>query len=180
MNSLNKVQKWAKVLKIVCMVCFVALVVGATLLGLAAIFGNTVMGTLVRNADVDIIGILDEQGISVNTVRAAALCGFTECAFYAVLFAFAVKYLRDELRMGTPFTCEFAKKTKILAILSLALPAAADLAASVVGGLFSSEFSAEININIIVGLLLFAASAVFRYGSDLEGYGKDYSYYADN
>ncbi|MDO4816134.1 MAG: hypothetical protein Q4A83_05970 [Bacillota bacterium] len=180
MYSLNKVQKWAKAFKIICVVLFVCCVVAATFLAVVAIFGSAVAGTLISTGNVEIIGLIDDMNIDMAAMQVEALCQTVSSAFAAVFFAFAVKYLKDELRMGTPFTVEFSKKMRILAILSLALPAASEMIVVIIGTLMKTDtsFDFTFSVDIFLALILFALSAVLRYGSDLEGYGKDYSYYA--
>ncbi len=174
MKSLETVQKWAKAFKIICTIFLVLCIVGAVLLGAVAALGDAVAGKLASIGEVSINGLFDADGLDVENIRLTAVCGLVELGFAIALLCIAVKYLKEELESGTPFTYSFAKKTNILAILTLALPIAADLICSIIDSAAGIGGEIGFKIDITLALVLFAAAAVFKYGADISDAGKEF------
>ena len=171
MKSLETVQKWMKAFKIICVVLLVICLIGAAGLLLGIVAGNDIMGTVASYGGVEINGILDGVDFDGGNVAAACASGLVEVVFTVVLFIFAIKYLKKELKSGTPFTYEFAKNMKTLAILSLVLPIAASFICSVIANVGGLSESVGVKVNIMTALLLFAAAAVFKHGADIMNMG---------
>ncbi len=173
MKSLETVQKWAKAFKIICTIFLVLCIVAAVLLGAAAVLGDKASGTLASIGELSINGLFDADGPEAENVRLAAVCGLVELGFAIVLLGIAVKYLKDELESGTPFTYSFAKRINTLAILTLVLPIAADIICSVIDSAAGTGGEIGFKIDITLALVLFAAAAVFKYGADITDAGKE-------
>ena len=183
MKSLESVQKWMKAFKIIAKVVMIVCIVTAVMMALAVALGDLVVGTLTTVGNVDIHGLLAAEGvedISIATVRIICLCGVLAACVGIALSAIAVKFLNKELKAGTPFTYEFAKDVKTLAILFIVLPLAIDFISSIILNLagISSEISGK--IELLTALLLFAAATVFKYGADLLNERKEETENAEN
>lgn len=183
MKSLESVQKWMKAFKIIAKVVMIVCIVTAVMMALAVALGDLVVGTLTTVGNVDIHGLLAAEGvedISMATVRIICLCGVLAACVGIALSAIAVKFLNKELKAGTPFTYEFAKDVKTLAILFIVLPLAIDFISSIILNLagISSEISGK--IELLAALLLFAAATVFKYGADLLNERKEETENAEN
>lgn len=89
----------------------------------------------------------------------------------AVVAKFINVYFKHELKAGTPFTFEGAKEMLRLGIITIAVPAGASLAATIVfdimaaGSGLDSEFNFEISLGM--GLMFLALSPLLKHGTEL-------------
>lgn len=179
MKSLETVQKWMNAFRIICKILLIICIVGGVLCILGATFGERAMGTVATYGDVSIVGLIDEDGINAGVLRAVLTCAVVGCVSLAVLFGIAAKYLKRELADGTPFTYDFSKNMRTLAILALVLPIASDFISSFIANAAGLTDEVGTKFDIIPVLLLFAASAVFKYGADVLDRKED-TPYAEN
>ena len=168
MKSLITVQKWAKAFKIIATVVLIICLVAVAMSLLGMIFGDAVMGTIATVGNVNIKGIAELEDFDMENLTLYFLCAVIELGAVCAILITAIVYLKKELASGTPFTYEFAKNTRTLAILTLALPIAADLLTSLILGA-GEGMSTE--IDVFAALALFAASAVFKHGADIMNMG---------
>lgn len=180
MESLVKVQKWMKAFKIICTILLVICIVGAAICVLGAVLGGSFVGPIASVGSINIMGITADASISAAALSTVLLCAAVSCVFLCVLFGLGVKYLKCELEDGTPFTYDFSKNMKTMAILSLVLPIASDFITSFIMNVQGFSDSIGTKIDIIPALLLFAISAVFKYGADILDSGKEDTSYAEN
>lgn len=88
----------------------------------------------------------------------------------AVLFGFAVSYLKTEQAEGTPFTEKGAEMLKKLGIRCIYIPIVAAVLASVVSALMNAREVTDFSDlpGVATGIVLILASLIFRYGAQLE------------
>ena len=90
------------------------------------------------------------------------------------IFKKAQHYFEFELKEGTPFTDNGAKKIKELGILVIAVPIVASVISSIIYLILRAtlhdvgEFDIDFKISLSFGLFLLFLSAVFRYGASLK------------
>lgn len=171
-KTLKTIQTLSKIGKIVSKIVFICCIVGfvACLVSLVLGVGT---GELVRLGGVSIRGILEEQaGISVGTVYAATAVGLLLCAGEAVVAKYAELYFKHELQAGTPFTMDGAGELLRLGILTIVIPLAATVAASVTYEILAqylpdvADFQMENGGSVGTGILFIIMSLLCRLGAE--------------
>lgn len=180
MESLVKVQKWMKAFKIICTVLLIICIVGGAICVLGVGLGGSHIIPMANIGSINVMGITADASMSAAALRTVLLCAVVSCVFLCVLFGLGAKYLKRELEDGTPFTYDFSKNMKTMAILVLVLPIVSDFITSFIMNVQGFSDSVGTKIDIIPALLLFAISAVFKYGADVLDGGKEDPDYAEN
>ena len=171
-KSLKTVQTVCKVCKVLAEIAFVLLIVGAVLVLAAAIFtGTGNFDALVSSGALVLDEMLQQTGVTQDYMVAVFVCLTIIIAAEAVVAKFINVYFKHELKAGTPFTFEGAKEMLRLGIITIAAPAGASLAATIVFGIMAagsgldSEFNFEISLGM--GLMFLALSPLLKHGTEL-------------
>lgn len=171
-KSLKTVQTVCKVCMVLAEIAFVLLVVIVALMLAAAIFtGTGKMDALLSSGALALNEMLQQYGATQEYVTAVLVCMTIIIAAEAVVAKFINVYFKHELKAGTPFTFEGAKEMLRLGIITIAVPAGASLAATVVfdimaaGSGLDSEFNFEISLGM--GLMFLALSPLLKHGTEL-------------
>lgn len=171
-KSLKTVQTVCKVCMVLAEIAFVLFVVIVALMLAAAIFtGTGKMDALLSSGALALNEMLQQYGATQEYVTAVLVCMTIIIAAEAVVAKFINVYFKHELKAGTPFTFEGAKEMLRLGIITIAVPAGASLAATVVfdimaaGSGLDSEFNFEISLGM--GLMFLALSPLLKHGTEL-------------
>lgn len=171
-KSLKTVQTICKVCKVLAEIAFVMFVVIVALMLVAAIFtGTGNFDALVSSGGVVLDEMLQQSGVTQEYVTAVLVCMTIIIAAEAIVAKFINVYFKHELKAGTPFTFEGAKEMLRLGIITIAVPAGASLAATIVFGIMAagsgldSEFNFEISLGL--GLMFLALSPLLKHGTEL-------------
>lgn len=171
-KSLNTVQKICKVCKVLAEIAFVMFVVIVALMLACGIFiGAGKMDALMSSGALVLDEMLQQSGVTQEYVTAVLVCMTIIIAAEAVVAKFINVYFKHELKAGTPFTFEGAKEMLRLGIITIAVPAGASLAATIVFGIMAagsgldSEFNFEISLGM--GLVFLALSPLLKHGTEL-------------
>lgn len=171
-KSLKTVQTVCKVCMVLAEIAFVLFVVIVALMLAAAIFtGAGKMDALLSSGALALDEMLQQYGATQEYVTAVLVCMTIIIAAEAVVAKFINVYFKHELKAGTPFTFEGAKEMLRLGIITIAVPAGASLAATIVfdimaaGSGLDSEFNFEISLGM--GLMFLALSPLLKHGTEL-------------
>ena len=168
LQTIQKLSKLGRILsKIVKIICIVAAILCAIGLILLAVGADQV----VKLGDVAIRALVENDGEqAIESLYAALVGAILLLAGEVVVAGFAARYFRHEYEAGTPFTREGAKEMKRLGILSLVIPIAAAILASIANQVIShgeSAFSANPEVSVTAGVLFLVVSVIFKYGAEI-------------
>ena len=178
MNTLDAIQKLAKLGRVLCRIAFVLAVVGVCgcVAGLLSVnFGS---GLPIKLGNVTLHGLIDaDHDVDVRSITATLSGWLVVCAGEAVLARSAACYFRNELAAGTPFTQAGARELLRLGILTLALPTGCAVAGRVVEGIVAGSLTVEkaagmdltlgSEASIVLGVMFLLGSLLCRYGAEL-------------
>ena len=165
MKSLDTVQKIAKVIHIICQVLFVCAIVGAAgaLIGALALFMLPILGERVVELIVSEVNVETAVQLAVGLIAESIfLCG------QIVAMGYVLRYLKNELADGTPFTARGAGELLKVGIISLAVPAGALAVSAIVVAIGNAQDVISNNYDMLGGIIMILMSFVFRYGAELE------------
>ena len=169
MKSLQTIQKTCKVFqtltKIAMILCFVGS--GLLLLGLVCGIVITSTGAVVSDGTETLYKLT--ASASLHEMTGTLLAEFVLTLTDALLFAYAYKYLSQELKDGTPFTETGALMVRKLGIKLIVMPIVAAVIAATIYASFGMD-AAEIDngSSTILGIALILVSLILSYGSELE------------
>ena len=170
MKSLQAIQKTCKVFqtltKIVMILCFVGS--GLLLLGL-------ICGIVISSTGAVIAGNMETLYRLTSSASFLEMVGTLQAEFVlvltdALLFAYAYKYLSQELKDGTPFTETGAIMVRKLGIKLIVMPIVAAVIAATIYASFGIVAIAEPDngASVVMGIALILVSLILRYGAELE------------
>ncbi len=178
MNTLDAIQKLAKLGRVLSRIAFVLAVVGvcgcvAGLLSLS--FGD---GGVVKLGGVTLHGLIDaDHDVDVRSIAATLSGWLVVCAGEAVLAWSAGRYFRNELAAGTPFTLAGARELLRLGILTLVLPIGCAVVGRVVEGIVAGSLAVEkaagmdltlgSEASVVLGVMFLLGALLCRYGAEL-------------
>lgn len=182
MKSLNTIQKLSQIGRIFSKIAFILSVIGfcGCIAGIISLsFGS---GEVTKIGGVALHNLLkSDYGYNVKSITAALVGWLVICAGEAVLAKFAEVYFKKELKAGTPFTLDGAKKMNRLGILTLAIPVGSaiigGIAEEIIAGFLKIETSAVLDIcfdneaNFALGIVFIIISLLCRYGAELADNG---------
>lgn len=171
-KSLKTVQTVCKVCMVLAEIAFVMFVVIVALMLAAAIFtGTGNFDALVSSGALILDDAIMYSGAEQEYVVAICVAIIIVFSAEAVVAKFINVYFKHELKAGTPFTFEGAKEMLRLGIITIAVPAGASLAATIVFGIMAvgsgldREFNFEISLGM--GLMFLALSPLLKHGTEL-------------
>lgn len=169
-NTLDKIQKIFSIAAIVVKVLYILCIIGAigSMVGFAALLAINIWGV----ENLEFLVKLD-AGFVMQTGLYGCVAGAISSAAHAVLLRYVLKYLENEMKAGTPFDLNGAKEIFSLGILTAAIPLGVSIANGIIHGIWSNfatlpeASGADPSGQVCTGLLMMAASLVFRYGAEL-------------
>lgn len=172
MNSLDIVQKLAKIGKILSKITYICAMIGACACLMGALLLPIGAGELLKIGGVSIHSILSRNiGIPQSCM---ALAGATIiCAGQVVLAKSSYAYFARELEAGTPFTHAGAKELQKLGILNICVPLACAIPAAILKGFAEQaantkwNVSTDIDGSITLGIVFVVVSLLCRCGAEL-------------
>lgn len=170
-KNLSVIQTIAKVTRIVLHVLYVISIVCGSICLAVAIMDMGIPVLKISDANIHI----SLEGLTSGADAFECIMDAIDFAASAVVLGFSVKYLKNELKAGTPFTAEGATELMILGIISAAVPIAADMLKGAATGIYAAIMKvdpstlaiSEQHLSSLIGLLLIAASFVLKYGAEL-------------
>ena len=172
MNSLEKIQKTVKVFHILSRVAMILSFVAAGIIlvsiGIWCDYsitkaigdGSSVINYFVGNA----------ENVSFEQALCVLLQEFVYSLTSGIILAWVCSYFFHELKDGTPFTKEGAKRILHLGIKTIVLPLVAAIIVGVIYGCYGIDEPSDIEngISVMFGIGLILISLVFKYGAELE------------
>ncbi len=165
MKSLKTVQTISKVLSILATIAFVFTIIGAagSLIGGFSLFFAQFLGQDI----VDMI-VAETHAPNISKLAIALIAESFFLAGVAVALGFTCRYLKNELKDGTPFTYRGSRELLYTGIISIAVPAGTLLISSVITAIFGvPEDLITNNYDITSGVLMILISFIFTYGADI-------------
>ena len=172
-KTLNTIQTIMKIGKVLSIIVFVCCIIGAAgcVLGILGLAIASAVDTL---ALWEIIMAISEGKGGVLTVGGAYfLCviGAISCAVEAVLAYLTLKYFKNELAAGTPFTFEGSKELFKLGLINicviLGLAALDGIVRGIFWGYLANADIAESPWSISTGVWMLLLSVFFKHGAEI-------------
>ena len=167
MNSLQAFQTFMKVFRVIAIIAFVCLVIAFA--GLIFIYFSAGSVEFIETLN----AVLIESGIEPfgDDIQAIVLSAAISILGAAVVTFMTMRYLKHEIKKGTPFDFDGAKELFVLSMVSIFLP----MVISFVNGLIVAgagttmlgETSMMTDSITGSGLILLAGSFAFKYGAEL-------------
>ena len=169
MKTLASIQKTYNVFKTLAKIAMILSFIwaGTLLLG--------VLGGIVWYNGGNIVGVPVEYALKLTQTGAilqmigVLLGDFVLALTDAMLFFFALRYFKQELADGTPFTASGAEQVKNLGIKTIVMPIVAILIAAVIHSCFGVERLGnwDNGTEIVLGIALILFSLILRHGAEL-------------
>ena len=169
MKSLQTIQKTCKVFQTLTKIAMILCFVGSGLLLLGLLCGIVISSTgAVISGNMETLYRLTSSASFLDMIG-TLLAEFVLVLTDALLFAYAYKYLSQELSDGTPFTETGAIMVRKLGIKLIVMPIVAAVIATTIYASFGMD-AAEIDngASTILGIILILVSLVLFYGAELE------------
>lgn len=175
MKTLEPIQKTYNVFKTLAKIAMIVsfLWAGTLLLG--------VLGGIVWQSGGNIVGVSAEYALKLTQTGAilqmigVLLGDFVLVLTDGLLFFFALRYFKQELADGTPFTNSGADEVMRLGIKTIVMPIVAIVLAAVIHSCFGVERLGnwDNGTEIVLGIALILFSLILRHGAELrEASGK--------
>lgn len=174
MKTLNTIQTISKIAKIICKIGYVCCIVGG-ILGVVGFLSLVFIPDGFKLGGVTIQGMIEKSpDVSVKSVLANVAAGVIMCIGYGILLKIAVRYFKNELDAGTPFTFDGAKELLRLGIYTICIPIATMIASKIVFEVMKRLIEADIpdptddiRLSAGVGIALIIMSVLCRYGAEI-------------
>lgn len=169
-KSLKTIQTLAKIGKILSKIVYICSIVCGCICLVGLICLPLGGGVILKIGGVNILGLADTELSGGVKAACSAMAGsMLVCAGEAVLAGFAVKYFKNELSAGTPFTKDGADELKKLGILTIIIPICSTLLANIVCAILSSakDVSFSNEGTIALGVMFIVTALLCRYGAEL-------------
>lgn len=174
MKTLASIQKTYNVFKILALIAMILsfLWAGMALLG--------VLCGIVWQSGGNVVGVPIETALKLTQTGAVLqmigvlLGDFVLVLTDGLLFLFALRYFKQELADGTPFTASGAEQVKNLGIKTIVMPIVAILIAAVIHSCFGVERLGDWDngTEVVLGIALILFSLILRHGAELREAGR--------
>ena len=174
MKTLNVIQTLSKIAKVFSTIIFVCAIVGLCLCAVAACslalgFEGIKIGGVTVESMMPYVSSLPKATRFAITAQGALFC-----VAAIILSKFAMRYFKRELADGTPFTLDGAKELLRLGILSICIPLAAQILASILLSVVGKT-AADVSLpetdgfgSVAIGVALIVMSLLCKYGAQLQ------------
>lgn len=172
MNSLEILQKLAKIGKILSKIAYIFALVGGGGCLIAAVLLPLGAGEWLKLGGVTIQGILS-RGIGIPQAWMTVAGGAIACGGQVVLAKNAIDYFTHELEAGTPFTLAGAKELQQLGILTIWVPLACAIPVGVLRVVAEQVLNTELQVSlgidgsVTLGIVFLIVSLLCRCGAEL-------------
>lgn len=171
MKSLITVQKISKVFSILAKIGYIFAIVGTVISligGVALLCAPQLIDYIAdlpmpERTEIDkLVKELESNKVGIGLIASSiVLIGQTVAAW------FTVRYFKNELTDGTPFTHRGAKELLKVGIINLAVPLGALCIAAVINAIVKTDDLFYHSYDISAGITMILLSFVFHYGADL-------------
>lgn len=180
MKSLNTIQTLAKVGKIFSKIIYICCIVG---------FAGCAVSTLAMLVGAETLKIggvtiesflKTEAGIGEGTIPAAIAVGMILCVGEFFVSRMSYRYFDNELKVGTPFTYEGARKLMQLGISAIWIPIVSSILAEIAQGVIA-QFAETEKLSLDgfdsagTGIMLIIGALLCRYGAEVRENGESNS-----
>lgn len=169
MKTLMSIQKTYKVFKTLAKIAMILSFIwaGTLLLG--------VLGGIVWQSGGNIVGVTVEDALKLTQTGAVLqmigvlLGDFVPALTDGLLFLFALRYFKQELADGTPFTMAGADQVKNLGIKTIVMPLVAIILSAVIYECFGVTRLGDWDNGsaVVLGIALILFSLILRHGAEL-------------
>lgn len=172
MSSLEVFQSFMKVFRVLTIIAFVCFVIA--FVSLIVVFFAAMSPELIEQLN----GILIERGMESfgDNIQPLLLTSAITILGAGVVAFMTNKYLKHEIKAGTPFNKDGAIELFNLSLVSIIVPIAITIINSIIiacYGVAMLDESSMINDSILGGgLMLLAGSFAFKYGAELQEQNK--------
>ena len=173
MKTLEAIQKTYNVFKTLAKIAMILSFIwaGTLLLG--------VLGGIVWQSGGNIVGVPVEYALKLTQTGAilqmigVLLGDFVLVLTDGLLFFFALRYFKQELADGTPFTMAGADQVKSLGVKTIVMPLVAIIIAAIIHSCFGMERLGnwDNGTEIVLGIALILFSLILRHGAELREAG---------
>ena len=169
MKSLQTIQKTCKVFQTLTKIAMILCFVGSGLLLLGLVCGIVISSTgAVISGNMETLYRLTSSASFLDMIG-TLLAEFVLVLTDALLFAYAYKYLSQELSDGTPFTETGAIMVRKLGIKLIVMPIVAAVIAATIYASFGIDAAVPDNgASVVMGIALILVSLILSYGVELE------------
>ena len=171
-KTLKTVQTVMKIGKILSTIVFVCCIIGAVAcaLGIFALFAASMLNIALDGEA--LFTLFDGKGImGIETAYFNCIVAIIACVAEAILAHLAIKYFKNELEAGTPFTFEGAKELFRLGVVNLCVTLGISLAQGIIFGImwvfFPDISEPDTTISITTGLWMMILSVFFKHGAEI-------------
>jgi len=173
-KTLNTIQKVARVGKILSKIVCIFSIVGAVFCLIGAVSLAITDVDTFKIGDVTIHSIVENNAnMTVGTMLSRLAVGAILCIGEVIVARKAVKYFKNEIEAGTPFTFDGAKELKKLGIFTIWFPIVimilADIAYLVINEMYESVADLKIDsyVSIGTGIAFIIVSLLCKYGAEM-------------
>lgn len=174
-KTLKVIQTLAKVGKILSKIVAVCSIVGVIgcLVGIISLAVFDI--DTIKIGGVTIHGLIEKSAeMSIGTMYAAIIVGMIFCIGEAAIAKLAVKYFKNELDAGTPFTASGAKELMRLGICTICISFGVLIAVNIAFAVINKGFPnvEEMHLSdfnqVGIGVAFIITSILCKYGAELE------------
>jgi len=178
-KSLKTLQVLARVGKVISKITFIACIVGVvlSLTGIACLLAG--FTEPLKVGGVTVYGVLGyHTDVTVNTMYVAVIVALIGCLSQMFVSGRAVRYFKNELLAGTPFTIEGARELTRLGVTTIVIPCVALILEQVIYEVMRHTLQGVSTLqldgftSVGVGIAFLVIAVFCRYGASLNGEGE--------
>ena len=173
MSNLKTFQAFMKFFRVLAIIGFVCFIIA--FVGLVAVFFASLSPDLV--AEINQILIESQMEPFGDNIQPLLLTTIITVLGAGIATFMSMRYLKHEIKQGTPFNTDNAKELFVVSLVSIITPIVATIINSIIIACYGTTMldqTSMINDSLLgSGLLLLAGSFAFKYGAELQEKAKN-------
>ncbi len=174
LGTIQSLMKLGKAISILVIIFSVLGMIGALIGGIVfSIEGDMIIETVMKELELGELGEDVQMMLTKEAVVFAMIITFVSCLTEIIIASESKKYFKFEIKEGTPFTFEGAKKLKKVGILAIVLPIVMGIVLFAVEIVMVAQ-NPNVNlgdvtftINIGTGVMMLIFALIFKHGAEL-------------
>lgn len=174
LGTIQSLMKLGKAISILVIIFSVIGMIGALIAGVVFyIEGDLIIETAIGELELGELGEDIEVMLTKESLIYMMVVAFVACLTEIIIASESKKYFKFEIKEGTPFTFEGAKKLKKVGILAIVLPIVMGIVLFAVEVVISA-LNPEVNlgdtaftVSIGTGIMMLIFSLIFKHGAEL-------------
>lgn len=174
LGTIQSLMKLSKAISILVLICSIIGMVGALIGGIVFYLeGDMIIETAIGELELGELGEDMEMMLTKEAVIYTMIVAFIACLTELIIANQSKKYFKFEIKEGTPFTFEGAKKLKKVGILAIILPIVMGIVVFAVEIIMLSANPESIlgdityTASIGTGIMMLIFSLIFKHGAEL-------------